>query len=481
MDSNELQQEIKKAEELFSKGMYQDARGIYEGLREFGDDDPAIFVRLGDIAMKLNDDFLAMENYKLAAGAYSKGGSAIKAIAICKKIFSLHPSRAYLGDSLATLSSHLKTSGDKGEVSKPAQTASAENEPVEQTPEASTSKPLIPFPEDQFLDDLAERPGGSLNLKGGHRKGELEEFDEFLDDYVKIVENVGEDSLSVDSADAEEGGLKRTPLFSDLSVDELMHVISKMEICFVDMGDFVFRRGDEGQSIFVITSGAAEVLSYTKYGEEVKCATLTDGDFFGVHEYFSGTERSTDVRAVTDLELFEIKRDEMASITKRHPYMSKVLYDFYKERVLEKAMALSKVFKHMSIEDRKELLEKVAVVSYPPGTDIVKYNEKGDTMFLVVSGTVEVWKLGPKGEKVSLANLQENDYFGEVAMMFDHARTSNVSAVTTVDAIVITRKHLDGVFSKYPVIKKVLEGAAKKHVRDKEAENKATEDNATEG
>lgn len=475
MDSSELQQEIKRAEELFSKGMFQDARVLYEGLREFGDENPDIFVRLGDIAVKLNDNFSAMEDYKLAAGALSKGGSAIKAIAICKKIFSLHPSREHVGDNLATLSSHLKTSEDKGEAGETGQTASAENEQAQQASEASASKPLMNLPDEQFLNDILDRPRGSVDLKGARRKSELEEFDEFIDDYVKIVEHVEEDSLSVDSPNAKEKGLKRTPLFSDLSIDELMNVICKMEVCFVDMGDYVFRKGEEGQSIFVITSGAAEVLSYTKYGEEVKCATLTDGDFFGVHEYFSGTERRTDVRAVTDMELFEIKRDEMASITKRNPYMAKVLYDFYKERVLEKAMALSKVFKHMSIKDRKDLLETVAVESYPPGTDIVKYNEKGDTMFLVVSGTVEVWKLGAKGEKVSLANLQENDYFGEVALMLDHARTSNVSAVTTVDAIVIGRKHLEEVFLKYPIVKKVLEGAAKKHVRDIDAENKATE------
>ena len=94
----------------------------------------------------------------------------------------------------------------------------------------------------------------------------------------------------------------------------------------------------------------------------------------------------------------------MAALTARNPYMAKVLYDFYKERVLDKAMALSKVFKHMSIKDRREMLETVQVESYPPGTDIVKYNDKGDNMFLVVSGTAEVWKLSPGGEKVTLSN-----------------------------------------------------------------------------
>lgn len=479
MDSGELQQEIKRAEELFSRGEFKDARAVYEGLKKFGDEDPGIFARLGDIAMKLNDNFLAMENYKLAAGAYSKGGAAIKAIATCKKIFALHPSRAHVADNLATISSHLKTSEQNSLSGKAGQTASAENGSSGQTPDTLTSGSLIEIPDDQFLKDIMERPRGSANPSGGHRKDELEEFDEFIDDYVKIVEHVEEDSLSVDNPDAKERGLKRTPLFSDLTIDELMSVICKMEVSFVDMGDFVFRRGDEGQSIFVITSGAAEVLSYTKYGEEVKCATLTDGDFFGVNEYFSGTDRRTDVRAVTYLELFEIKKDEMAALTKRNPYMAKVLFDFYKERVLEKAMALSKVFKHMSLEDRKDLLEKVSVESFPPETDIVKFNDEGDTMYLVVSGTVEVWKNGPRGERISLAKLQENDYFGEVAMMFRKPRTSNVTAVTTVDAIVISREHLKEYLSKYPIIKKVLESAAMKHVREKEADDaddKAIED-----
>jgi CRP-like cAMP-binding protein len=97
-------------------------------------------------------------------------------------------------------------------------------------------------------------------------------------------------------------------------------------------------------------------------------------------------------------------------------------------------------------------------------------------MYLVVSGTVEVWKNGLRGERISLAKLQENDYFGEVAIMFQKPRTSNVTAVTTVDALVISREHLKDYLLKYPVIKKVLESAAMKHVREKETDDKAIEE-----
>ncbi|MEE9543404.1 MAG: cyclic nucleotide-binding domain-containing protein, partial [Thermodesulfobacteriota bacterium] len=178
--------------------------------------------------------------------------------------------------------------------------------------------------------------------------------------------------------------------------------------------------------------------------------------------------RRSEVRAVTDLELFEIKRNEMAALTAQNPYMAKILFDFYKERVLEKALALSKVFKHLSIEDRKDLLEKVQMESYPAGTDVVKFDDMGDSMFHIVSGTAEVWRSGPDGSKISLVNLHENDYFGEVAVMLDKPRTSNVTATTVLDVIIIEREQLNGVFKKYPIIKKVLEDVAMKHVRENE-------------
>lgn len=466
MDSAELKNKKEKAEELFFQGKLKEARELFEELREFGAEDPKIFVRLGDIAKKLSDDFSAMDDYKLAAEAYSRSGATIKAIAICKMILSLHPSRTHIEKSLTALSSQLKSPKDK-----PAPRQSAPVEEKGPLPEEQPTEPLLPDVMPEFLE---EAEGGDYQEMEreliNEDMGEFDDFDDFIEDYVEIVEQIGEESHSIDSVDAKERGLKRTPLFSDLSVDELMGVICKLNVCFCDMGDFVYRRGDEGQSIFVITSGAAEVISYTKYGEEVKCATLTDGDFFGEHEYFSGTTRRSEVRAVTDLELFEIKRNEMAALTAQNPYMAKVLFDFYKERVLEKALALSKVFKHLSIEDRKELLEKVQVESYPAGTDVVKYDDLGESMFHIVSGTAEVWRTAPDGAKISLVNLHENDYFGEVAVMLNRPRTSNVTAVTTLDVIAISKEQLTGIFEKYPIIKKVLEDVAMKHVRDNEAD-----------
>jgi CRP-like cAMP-binding protein len=470
MDSKELKDKKEYAEGLYTQNRLEEAREAFEELREFGAEDPKIFARLGDTARKLSDDFSAMEDYKLAAEAYSKCGATIKAIAICKMILTLHPSKTHIEKSLSALSSQLKVpEGEEAEVP-------AASETLEPLPEVSPTEPLLPDAIPEFDDIESEVKAEIVHHEpvSSFDDGDVDGFDDFIEDYVEIVEHIGEENLDIKSASAQERGLKRTPLFSDLSLDELMGVICKLNICFCDMGDFVFRRGDEGQSIFVITSGAAELISYTKYGEEVKCATLTDGDFFGEHEYFSGTTRRSEVRAVTDLELFEIKRNEMAALTAQNPYMAKVLYDFYKERVLEKALALSKVFKHLSIEDRKELLEKVQVESYPEGTDVVKFDDNGESMFHIVSGVAEVWRRAPDGTKLSLVSLHENDYFGEVAVMLDRPRTSNVTAKTTLDVIIIDRGNLSGVFEKYPIIKKVLEDVSAKHVRENESSDAAS-------
>ncbi|MBE9531884.1 MAG: hypothetical protein IME98_03670, partial [Proteobacteria bacterium] len=228
MDSNELQAEKKKAEELFLQGRYHDAKSVYDALRKFADKDPVIFVRLGDIATKLDDDFLAMDNYKKAAQAFSKVGAAIKAIAICKKILSLHPSRTHVEDSLAALSSNLKSSKERAQKRESRRVATLARSKAE-----DITEPLIHISADEFVDADLVPPMTSSEMKGEPVNDDFDDFDDFIEDYIEIVEHVGEDSLSIDNDNAKDRGLKRTPLFSDLSIDELMGVICKLNVCFV--------------------------------------------------------------------------------------------------------------------------------------------------------------------------------------------------------------------------------------------------------
>ena len=74
---------------------------------------------------------------------------------------------------------------------------------------------------------------------------------------------------------------------------------------------------------------------------------------------------------------------------------------------------------------------------YGDGERIITQGEKGDTMYVIQSGRVEVVLEGPNGE-VSLTILQAGDVFGEMALFTKEPRSATVRAfdqarVLTVD------------------------------------------------
>ncbi len=424
-----IQRTIDKAERYFARGKYQAALESYEEIRSFGYNDPKIFLRLGDISRKLGNYTSAIEDYKSAVKAYAKRGFIVKAIAVCKVILNLDPSQEDIENNLAAL--YLQKDRSRSEVEADAK-------------------------DDDDLSYIPEIPP-QLRPKEIEKPPEPEE---------PIVVEIVEEAVSGDSSGAsEDEGLVRTPLFSYLGPEELTVIIKKLKARSFSIGESVFKRGDEDNSIYVITSGAAEVISRTKYDEEIKSATLTDGDFFGEHGYFSGLKRGSDVVAITELELLEISKEDMDMLAAEYPGIHKVLYDFYKERVLDKTLAISKVFKYLSVADRKELLENLHVESFPKGTAVIRDNDEGDNMYVIVSGTAEVWKTGGDGKRKPLITLYDNDYFGEAAVVLNRPRVSNVTAISTcLDLIVIGRKELEKVLKKYPTIKRVLEDVALRHV-----------------
>lgn len=374
-----------RGEALITKGLFKEAGRAYGEIREFGEGDPIIFVRLGDISKELGDKEKAKEDYRLAAFAYTRLGTITNAIAITKVILKLDPSAIDLLDEISNLYLELNQS-----AAKPTHETVSEEIPVEPDPE-------------------------------------------------------------------EESAFPRTPLFSNLPRLELVEVINASNHLKVSKGSEVLSNDDEGRSIFVITSGSAEVICKNAEGTEIICATLDEGDFFGEISYFSGEHRSASVRAATDLELLELTRTDMRLLVNSHHSMGDVLFDFYKERVLDRLLAVSKIFMNLTPDDRKAVLELVDTEVFADGMDIIYEGDEGDEMFLIKTGSVEVWTRTEDGTKKVLAELKEGDSFGALALVLDTIRSATVTALTPVELITFSRPVLGDILSKYPAIQKVLD------------------------
>ncbi|MBE0592137.1 MAG: cyclic nucleotide-binding domain-containing protein [Gemmatimonadales bacterium] len=104
--------------------------------------------------------------------------------------------------------------------------------------------------------------------------------------------------------------IRQAAVFADLDEDELQRVA---EICteqHFKFGQTVFKEGDPGNRLFIISAGEVRVSRQVPGSGEEALAVLKPGACFGEMSVFDRSERSTDAIANTDCTLITITRSD---------------------------------------------------------------------------------------------------------------------------------------------------------------------------
>ncbi len=86
---------------------------------------------------------------------------------------------------------------------------------------------------------------------------------------------------------------------------------------------------------------------------------------------------------------------------------------------------------------------------FKKGENVFREGEKGNEMYILQSGKVEVIKNTGK-EDIVLATLEPKAFFGEMALFGDPSRSATIRASEDTKMVVITRKILDSQLEKVP-------------------------------
>src|SRR5438270_2396618 len=128
--------------------------------------------------------------------------------------------------------------------------------------------------------------------------------------------------------------LRGEPLFQCLSDDQIQNLVTQSELNHFGRGEGVIAGGAEGDSMFVLLRGAAEV-SIAKNGSTIPVATLRSGDYFGEMSLLTGEKRSATVGAEGDCYVMEISKDVMGEVIRESPDCLKQLSEMLAKRKME--------------------------------------------------------------------------------------------------------------------------------------------------
>jgi uncharacterized membrane protein len=102
------------------------------------------------------------------------------------------------------------------------------------------------------------------------------------------------------------------------------------------------------------------------------------------------------------------------------------------------------MFEGLSEGDREALAAKLHERKYGPGQKVFAKDEKGTSMYIVLSGAVQIFLPPPPKEKdatrVVLKDTRTGEYFGELALFDDKPRSASVEATMDTVLLELTRE-----------------------------------------
>lgn len=106
------------------------------------------------------------------------------------------------------------------------------------------------------------------------------------------------------------------------------------------------------------------------------------------------------------------------------------------------------IFQGLSDGDYAEIIPLLKSETYAPGARIIKEGAHGDSMCVIVKGTVTVSKTDETGEDIPLETLYAESYFGEFSLVDNMPRSANVTSIEETELFRLEKKDFDELLMK---------------------------------
>lgn len=108
------------------------------------------------------------------------------------------------------------------------------------------------------------------------------------------------------------------------------------------------------------------------------------------------------------------------------------------------------IFELLHDDDRIELAKVVDSVQLQAGTILFQAGEPGESLFIVHTGSIELYIKDTAGQKIILTVAEEGQLFGELSLLDSGPRTATAVALDDAELLVLDREDLLLLFQKRP-------------------------------
>jgi len=140
--------------------------------------------------------------------------------------------------------------------------------------------------------------------------------------------------LSARNREQAEGVLEkfsRVALLRALPPEEIHSLLPHLKEAAIKKGSIVFKKGDEGDRMYLIDEGEVELV-LGRRSHEKGFAMLGPGEAFGEMALLSGDPRNATVRATTDLKAWTLEKEDFEDVLSHCPALKKGFTDLSRLR-----------------------------------------------------------------------------------------------------------------------------------------------------
>ena len=113
--------------------------------------------------------------------------------------------------------------------------------------------------------------------------------------------------------------MRKAPLFAALSDEDAKALLERMSRTRIERGDVLFSEGDQGDRLYVITSGKVKLGRKSPDGRENLLAILGPGEMFGELSLFDPGPRTTTATAVAGTDLVGLSHPDLSEFVAARP------------------------------------------------------------------------------------------------------------------------------------------------------------------
>ncbi|MEQ1748560.1 MAG: cyclic nucleotide-binding domain-containing protein [Prosthecobacter sp.] len=154
--------------------------------------------------------------------------------------------------------------------------------------------------------------------------------------------------------------LSNITIFEKLEESELQCVATEMRRVQLSTDEVLFRRNDEGESLFILIEGLLNVqVDLNGNGLEQTVSQLSPGDFFGEMALLTGEPRSATIQARTAAVVYEISRPTVVHIIEGRPEISECMSRAVAQRQMKLEQARNRLAKGDAEEKVRSITKQI--------------------------------------------------------------------------------------------------------------------------